>query len=185
MAHPVLIVPGLNGSAPGHWQSWWRQDHRSAILVEQGDWNNPDADQWLAVLEAAVRQHPGSLIVAHSLGSVLTARLATSPVATLVAGALLVAPADIERTQSLQGRSYEFGRMPRQALPFPNMVVASRDDVYMPFSMARELAVAWGSSVRDMGYAGHINIASGFGRWPEAYALARQVLTAGPISARA
>ena len=102
MSRPVLIVPGLNGSAPGHWQRHWLDDDRDAVLVEQADWSDPQPGRWLHRLEKAVIANPGALIVAHSLGSILAARLATSSVAPLVAGALLVAPADIERTSELR-----------------------------------------------------------------------------------
>ena len=36
----------------------------------------------------------------------------------------------------------------------------------MRFGRARDLARAWGSDLVDMGLAGHINVASGFGPWP-------------------
>ena len=170
MSPTSLIVPGLHGSGVGHWQHWWRLDHADAHLVEQADWANPDEEAWLSTLERAIIACPGSLIIAHSLGAILTARLARSRVAHLVAGALLVAPADINRTSSLHQRTYDFGAMPRDRLPFPSLVVASRDDVYMPFSMARDLATDWGSGLHDLGYVGHINIPSGFGRWVDGYA---------------
>ena len=172
MASATLIVPGLHGSGEGHWQAWWRMDHRDAVLVEQADWSNPDADRWLARLEQAVTANPHALIIAHSLGSVLTARLATSPVAPLVAAALLVAPADIERTGILHRRSYEFGTMPTERLPFPALVVTSRTDPYMPFDKIAGLSQAWGADLHDLGNAGHINVESGFGRWTAGYRLA-------------
>lgn len=172
MPSRVLILPGLHGSGPGHWQAWWQQDDRNAILVQQDDWANPDADRWMDRLEQAIFANPQSILVAHSLGSILAARLATSRAGALVAGALLVAPADINRTSAVHRRTYQFGQMPRDPLPFPSLVVASRDDVYMQFDKLRELATAWGSGLHDLGSAGHINIASGFGRWPAGYRLA-------------
>lgn len=172
MASTTLIVPGLHGSGDGHWQAWWRMDHRNAVLVEQADWSNPAAEGWLARLEQAVIANPHALIVAHSLGAVLTARLATSSVAPLVAGALLVAPADIERTGALHHRSYEFGTMPTRKLPFSALVVASRNDPYMPFDKIVALSKAWGARLHDLGNAGHVNIESGFGRWTDGYRLA-------------
>lgn len=187
MTSATLIVPGLHGSGDGHWQAWWRMDHRNAILVEQADWSNPDAGAWLARLEQAVTANPHALIIAHSLGAVLTARLASSPVATLVAGALLVAPADIERTGVLHRRSYEFGVMPTLELPFPSLVVASRNDPYMPFDMAVALGQAWGANLYDLGNAGHVNIESGYGRWTEGYRLAaplRERDSTQPVSRR-
>lgn len=175
MTRPHLIVPGLNGSGEGHWQRHWIADHPDAYLVEQTDWTNPQAGRWMHRLETAVIAHPGALIIAHSLGSVLAARLATSPVAPLVGGALLVAPADIERTGTLHARSYEFGNLPTDPLPFPALVVASRDDIYMARDKARDLAAAWRAQFLDIGNAGHINVASGFGRWVRGYELARQI----------
>lgn len=175
MTARTLIVPGLNGSGDGHWQRYWLEDDAGAQLVEQSDWSNPQPGRWLHRLEQQVIAHPGALIVAHSLGSILAARLATSSVAPLVGGALLVAPADIERTSSLHARSYEFGRLPDTPLPFPALVVASRDDIYMSLADARRLAERLGCPVVDLGLAGHINIASGFGRWPGGYTLAGQV----------
>jgi len=176
MARTILIVPGLHGSGADHWQSWWQHDHSSARLVRQSDWSNPNEASWLVALENAIIAYPNSLIVAHSLGTILTARLAKSRVASLVAAALLVAPADVTRTAVLHRRTYEFGTMPHDRLPFPSLVVASRDDVYLSFQKAQELASDWGSDVHDLGYAGHINVASGFGRWPDGYALARQLV---------
>lgn len=175
MSRPVLIVPGLNGSGPGHWQSFWLADQAEAVLVQQNDWANPQAGRWLHRLEQAIIAHPGAVIVAHSLGTILTARLSQSSVAPLVGAALLVAPADIERTSTLHARTYEFGTLPRARLPFPSLVVASRDDIYMNLAKATELSQLWGASLLDLGYAGHINVSSGFGRWPRGYTLAAEL----------
>lgn len=176
MTRPILIVPGLNGSGEGHWQRFWLDDFPEARLVEQTDWSNPQAGRWQHQLEQAVIANPGAIVVAHSLGAMLAARLATSSVAPLVGGALLVAPADIERTSTLHARNYEFGRIPTDPLPFPALVVTSRDDVYMRLDKAVLLARDWQAPLIDMGHAGHINVASGFGRWSKGYELARQVV---------
>jgi predicted alpha/beta hydrolase family esterase len=182
MPNTTLIVPGLHGSDRDHWQSWWMADHGNAVLVEQSDWSNPHAGAWLAALELAVLANPHAIIVAHSLGAILTARLAQSRVAPLVAGLLLVAPADIERTGALHGRSYEFGTMPKGRLPFPSILVTSRDDPYMPFDKAVALGRSWGSPIHDLGHAGHVNVASGFGRWTAGYALASSLVADAPVS---
>lgn len=175
MTRPVLIVPGLNGSGEGHWQNYWLRDRPEAVLVEQSDWADPKAGRWLHRLEKAVMSYPGSIIVGHSLGTILAARLATSPVAPLVGGVLLVAPADIERASTLHARTYEFGTLPCEKLSFPGLVVGSRDDIYMNLAKAQTLAQHWGVPLLDLGHAGHINIASGFGRWQRGYDLAQQL----------
>ena len=53
--------------------------------------------------------------------------------------------------------------------------MASRDDVYMNFDKVVLLAREWQAPLVDIGHAGHINVASGFGRWVQGHELARQV----------
>ncbi|AYG59486.1 RBBP9/YdeN family alpha/beta hydrolase [Rhizobium jaguaris] len=61
--------------------------------------------------------------------------------------------------------------MPSRTLPFPSLVVGSRDDPYMDFAELRQRAARWDSDLHDLGHAGHINIAGGFGRWEQGYQL--------------
>jgi uncharacterized protein len=168
-----LIVPGFNGSEAGHWQAHWLEDNDDAMLVEQECWSHPVLWVWLHRLEAELMANPGCVLVGHSLGTVLIAHLAESPAAAHVDGALLVAPADVEAAQERHPGRIEFGRMPRKRLPFPSLVIASRSDPYMPWLKSREYAGIWGAGLHDAGDAGHINVASGHGRWSEAYGMAR------------
>lgn len=163
----TLIIPGYRGSEAGHWQRQWLLDDISAKVVEQEDWENPVLSDWLHGLEAHLAEHPGAVLVAHSLGCVLVAHLANRPAAAHVAGALLVAPADSERMARHDAKFASFAPLPRRQLPFPSIVVASRNDEYMSFAKAEALANVWGSGFVDLGHAGHINPASGFGYWPE------------------
>ncbi|HJR23337.1 MAG TPA: alpha/beta hydrolase, partial [Dongiaceae bacterium] len=41
MAAPVLIITGLGGSGPEHWQSLWQARLPDARRVEQADWDKP------------------------------------------------------------------------------------------------------------------------------------------------
>jgi predicted alpha/beta hydrolase family esterase len=64
----ILIVPGLNGSGPGHWQTLWEEKYGCG-RVEQRDWENPDIAEWVGTLNAAITAGAGrTIIVAHSLG---------------------------------------------------------------------------------------------------------------------
>jgi serine hydrolase len=168
----TLIIPGYRGSEKGHWQRQWLAEDETARLVEQDDWENPVLSQWLHVLEATLAETPGAILVAHSLGCVLVSHLASRPSAAHVAGALLVAPADAERMAVQDPKFRSFAPLPRHNLGFPSIVAASRDDPYMSFNKAHALAEVWGSGFVDMQFAGHINIESGFGSWPEAHILA-------------
>ncbi len=70
-------------------------------------------------------------------------------------------------------------RPPRQRrLPFPSIVVASRDDPWIEIDRAHSLAASWGSHFIDAGDQGHLNAASGIGWWNEGQELLERVITA-------
>lgn len=167
----TMIIPGLFGSGEGHWQRHWLADHPEAALVEQRDWDRPTLADWRGALEQEILRHEAVDLVAHSLGSILVASLADRPIAARVRSALLVAPCDLEETDRLNPGAIAFGSAPRNRLPFPSLVVGSLNDHYMPFARLRRLCGEWGSDLVDLGPAGHINIESGFGRWPRGYDL--------------
>jgi predicted alpha/beta hydrolase family esterase len=167
----TLIVPGLNGSAEGHWQRHWVRDHKDAAIVRQASWARPVLKDWLAALEVELERAGEAWLVTHSLGCLLAASLASRPAARHVKGAFLVAPCDLKRTERLHPGAIDFGVMPTEPLPFPSLVVGSRDDPYMDFAELCGFAAHWGSEFHDLGHAGHINIASGFGRWEQGYRL--------------
>ncbi len=179
----TLVLPGLNGSGDGHWQWHWLRDHANARGVEQDNWLCPDLDNWRAQLEASLANVDSVWLVAHSLGCILAANLADSPLAARVKGALLVAPCDLAVVEELHPCAVNFGAMPLKRLPFPSLVVGSLNDPYMDFNTTRRAAQAWGSQLIDLGHVGHINIRSGFGRWPQGYDLLR-LLQAGDAPAQ-
>lgn len=169
----TLIVPGLNGSPAGHWQHHWLEIDPQAVLVEQEDWARPVLVDWLHQLEAALMaSRPGVILVAHSLGCALVAALAGRPAASHVGGALLVAPADVASLSQTVPTAASFAQSAQARLPFASILVASRNDPYMRFEGAERCAATWGSALYDLGAAGHVNIASGFGPWPDALTLA-------------
>ncbi|MBC7832417.1 MAG: alpha/beta hydrolase, partial [Hyphomicrobium sp.] len=43
---PTLIVPGLHGSGPDHWQSWFERQIPNCVRVIQGDWASPNLQLW-------------------------------------------------------------------------------------------------------------------------------------------
>ena len=183
MCIPTLIVPGLNGSPEGHWQQHWLRDRPDTRLVDQDNWNCPVLDEWQARLEAALDAvDEGAFIVAHSLGCVLTASLANRPSARKIKGALLVAPADLDKVEALHPCVVSFGVKPLQTLPFPSLVIGSLNDPYMDVTDLSRHVEGWGSQLVNLGAVGHINIASGFGRWEEGYAFADRLNRAPAFS---
>lgn len=166
----VLILPGWQNSGPDHWQSRWEALH-GYRRVDQHDWMTPKRGDWIARLEDVILGiDEGSgpvLLVAHSLGCILTAAWAEISRSTArVQGALLVAPGDPERDE-LRGVLPSWAPIVRQRLPFPSVLVGSRNDPYCAFDKAQSLAQSWGSRFIDLGERGHINAESGLGDWAE------------------
>ncbi len=174
MAAHVLIVPGLGGSGPEHWQSLWEQAHPSFVRVKQHDWDHPVREEWLAPLERAVALAGGNTVLAaHSLGCALVAHWAAHTLLK-IRGALLVAPANPDGPNCPKEVT-GFSPLPLAPLPFPSIVVASTNDPYGDLAFARATAHAWGSRFVSIGRAGHINAASGLGDWQEGFALLKQL----------
>ncbi|MDA8445092.1 RBBP9/YdeN family alpha/beta hydrolase [Paracidovorax valerianellae] len=179
----VLLLPGWQNSGEDHWQSRWErlQGYRR---VEQHDWMRPLRGDWSARLEEVVVDANGPVVlVAHSLGCILTAWWAAhSKNAHRVRGALLVAPGDVEHPDIaplLPG----WAPIARQPLPFPTVLVGSRNDPYCSFERVQALGRDWGARFVDAGAAGHINAESGLGDWAEGRALLQSLLqpaVAGP-----
>lgn len=173
----LLIVPGLGGSGPTHWQSRWQDDDPRARRVEQRSWDEPELADWCETLERSVVAGAEPVVlVAHSLGALLVAHWARSGSVERVRGALLVAPPDVESPERVPENIRHFAPVPRARLVFPSIVVASRNDEYACIECARELAEAWGSRFVDVGERGHINAESDLGTWPEGRALLAELL---------
>jgi predicted alpha/beta hydrolase family esterase len=164
----VLTLAGLWNSGPQHWQTLWENKHPDRQRVPHRDWTNPECHEWVAELDAAIAASDAGppILVAHSLACALVAHWAASDSALRVAGALLVAPSDVA-APSYPKEAKGFAPMPMHKLPFPSIVVASSNDEYVTLERAREFADAWGSRFVEIGPAGHINGASGYGPWPE------------------
>jgi predicted alpha/beta hydrolase family esterase len=162
---PLLIVPGLGGSGPDHWQSHWERIYPRAKRVAQLDWDNPNLPTWVECLRIEVERTPNAVLVGHSLGCILIAHLARRYHEVPVAGALLVAPADVDFPEHLPASLLDFAPTPLGPLPFPTKVVASTNDPYMSFARAAELAEAWDADLVNVQACGHINVKAGFGVW--------------------
>lgn len=163
----ILIVPGLNGSGPDHWQSRWQAKLSTARRVEQDDWDRPRRDAWTAsVIDAVAGAIRPAVLVAHSLG-VLAVVHAAADLSGKIAGAFLVAPPDETTLAGLPEVDAAFAPIPRAPLPFPSILIASADDPYCALAAAEDLSFAWGAAFANAGAAGHINTESGHGPWPE------------------
>ena len=160
----TLIIPGLYSSGPSHWQTWFEAQVPETIRVIQRDWKRADLPEWSGRVRHEITRHPGDIfLVAHSFG-VLAGAQAAADYSERIRGALLVAPADPDK----------FGvadQIPVEPLGFPSIMIASTNDPWISIKRAGELARAWGAEFVNLGPAGHINVESGFGAWPEGLAV--------------
>lgn len=177
----ILTVPGLGGSGPSHWQTLWEQSRPDTSRVELGMWDTPHRNAWVTKLDQAIRNAQAPVVLAaHSLGCLAVAwwaELSGQTFAYPVVGALMVAPADVDRT-SAPHQLAGFGPTPTKPLPFPSITVASSDDPWISIQRARDLANSWGSLFVDAGPQGHLNAASGIGWWEEGQELLNRVVDA-------
>jgi predicted alpha/beta hydrolase family esterase len=163
----IIIVPGLSGGTEDHWYSRWHNKLPTARRVMQADWHNPSLEAWSDRLVESVEQATRPVVlVAHSLG-VITIAHAAGRIAERVVGAFLVAPPSPEVMLRLPGVDEAFAAVPRDPLPFPAVLVASRDDSYADYAASEAYARDWHVELVDAGPSGHLNDESGHGPWPE------------------
>lgn len=181
----ILFLPGLGGSEPAHWQSVWERELPRAHRIEQADWDAPVLDAWLHQAAEAVFAAPGSILVGHSLGAILIAHLAAEGLADAVAGALMVAPPDLDGDCVLTRRLASFAPVPRNPLPFPGVVIASTNDPHATLDWSHDWARDLGARFVSVGALGHINTVAGVGAWPEGRAWLDALVQGRPVTPRA
>lgn len=176
----ILIVPGWLGSEPDHWQSHWARELETARLIEEENWAAPDRAKWVRnIVEQTTTSSRPTVIVAHSVGVVAVVHASLCLSRGAISGAFLVSLADVENSEDwpvTQGHAWPeegfgFKPIPSEPLPCPAVLVSSSNDPYCKQSRARYFASAWGCDFIDVGPAGHITAASGFGPWPAGLAL--------------
>ena len=162
-----LIQPGWQNSGPHHWQTLWEARlGDSATRVPQLDWMVPECTAWAGMLERAILQAPQPVVVlAHSIGCMATIFAMTK---VPVAAAVLVAPADAERSDA-PGALHTFTPIPMKPLVSPALLIASDSDPYCTIDRAQAFAQAWKADMEIVSGGGHINADAGFGPWPEGW----------------
>jgi predicted alpha/beta hydrolase family esterase len=176
----LVTVPGLHGSEGAHWQTWLERQFARSLRVEQANWDAPDLALWAQSLrELLARERGPFVLAAHSFGCLATAyALQQAPFAHDVVGVLFVAPAS--------PRKFDFaGPFDARRVGVPSILIGSETDPWMPLADARDLARRFGSAFVNLGDAGHINTAAGFGPWPRAkYFIDTLVHCAAPLRFR-
>ncbi|RXV73854.1 serine hydrolase family protein [Burkholderia stabilis] len=184
-APTILIVPGLRDHVEDHWQTHLERRLPNARSVAPLDADKLSRAARVAALDAALAAIDGPVIlVAHSAGVMIVVHWARQATRA-IHGALLAAPADLDMPMPAPYPSMDAIRehgwlpIPRERLPFPSVVAASRNDPLARFERVEALAAGWGSKLVDLGEVGHLNPASGYGEWHDAERLIGEVAVLG------
>ncbi|WP_241241894.1 RBBP9/YdeN family alpha/beta hydrolase [Sphingobium algorifonticola] len=175
----ILTLAGMEQPDSSHWLSRWEEERPDCQRVHLGVWDRPHRNSWITAIDHAVKQADRPVIlVARGLACHAVAWWASFEKPSYghpVAGALLVAPPNVD-TASDDLRLVGFGPTPKALLPFPSIVVASRNDPRMDFAGAQALARFWGSDCADGGAIGSASGLADLGRWSEGAALLDRLL---------
>lgn len=144
----ILLVPG-KALVPGHWMSRWAQRSDECQLVELGLWGEPHRNTWVNKLNLAIRRADRPVvIVTDDIAALALAWWvefegvdADSP----VVGAMVVDVPNVD-LPGADTRLSRLGACPRQALPFPTVLVGDLDGCGIYQRAMLRLALDWGAA---------------------------------------
>lgn len=169
-----LILHGLEGSGPDHWQSWLARRLEAAgapvAYPDLPDPDDPHPEAWLAALrgELARPEAAERVVLCHSLACLLWLRAAADAPEPLADRVLLVAPPwreDVEPVARFLDHGASAGDIARGARE--TLVVCSDADPYCPPGALEAVARPLNIPGVVLPGAGHLNTEAGFGPWPE------------------
>ncbi|MER5262830.1 alpha/beta hydrolase [Actinosynnema sp. NPDC002837] len=175
----TLILHGLGGSGPEHWQNWLAGElahHGGSVdLPRFSSPDEPELSVWLDELRSHLAAMPAAgsverVVVAHSLAVLLWLHHAAGEFdeALRVDRVLLVAPPapDFADEPLISGFLHPVldPTVVRRAAVSTRLVVGE-GDAYCTVTQAKELAEAMRVDLDVIVGGGHLNVAAGYGSW--------------------
>ncbi|PVZ88507.1 esterase [Serratia sp. S1B] len=168
-----LIVPGVGGSDEQHWQSWLQRQLPNSSRVQQ-NWQQPILQEWIEQWVTHVNNiHEPIQVIAHSFGCLtsLAALAQHSELQEKINNLILVAPANPARFSETgfaqTGQTTYLNYFEQLQLELSSLMLISENDPWLALNDALHLAEVWKFPYLNMGQVGHINVASGFGAFPQ------------------
>jgi predicted alpha/beta hydrolase family esterase len=169
-----LIIHGLGGSGPDHWQTWLatelRKRNHPVCYPTFSQFNSPNKEVWLEELKGSIQTIPADsqlTVITHSLGCLLWFHY-TATLSKRIAGqAILVAPPSPTIVLSEAKTFYPVPLMGDHLsrAAGDTLFIHSTNDPYCNMEDAQNfLNLAQRSLI--LPDAGHINTASGHRKWP-------------------
>jgi hypothetical protein len=172
---PVVILHGLEGSGPDHWQTWLAGElstaGREVRYRELADKDHPDLAAWLAALDDTLTGLPddGFDVVAHSLSAVLWLHHCADPGSSpRPARVALVSPPS-PHTAIAEIATFFPPPLDIDAVRHAadgTVLVAGDDDPYVSEGIAAAYGLPLKISTTVVPGGGHLNTESGYGPWP-------------------
>lgn len=172
----ILIISDETGADEDHWHSRWeRQLSTARCIIQANRKENVHKDQVEQVVNEVKKAEKPIVFIAYSLGVPIVIE-ALASIRQKVCGVFFVAPPDMPIPGMNSDYARAFAPYTREPLPFPSLLIASRNDPFCSFEKAEALAKDWRSLFLDAGEAGHIDSKSGHGPWPEGLMVFSQFL---------
>jgi uncharacterized protein len=163
-----LILHGLEGSGPGHWQTWLaarlRADGERVAYPDLPDAEMPSLHSWRERLQGEVEALPDgeAIVVCHSLSCLLWLHYVADGGAQASRVLLVAPPSEASGVPQIAG----FFPVPLPALPGGARLVCSDNDPYCPEGAATLYGDPLGIPVDLLPGGGHLNPEAGYGPWP-------------------
>jgi len=180
MASAFLILHGLSGSGPGHWQRWLlerlTQTGHAVRFPDLPDPDTPDPDSWRreVLAELALLDGHERVVICHSLSCVTWLAVAQELQRPVDRVALVAPPSLRSGLRELE----PFFPVTAAAADVASAaahtrLVCSDNDPYCPEGAADLYGHPLGVPVDLLSGRGHLNPEAGFGPWPAAEEWAR------------
>jgi predicted alpha/beta hydrolase family esterase len=168
-----LILHGLEGSGPAHWQTWLAEQLRArgeqVSYPDLPEPSDPQPDAWREAVEAELGDLDKPVVLCHSLACLLWLRLAADAEEPLAASVLLVAPPrlpDLAPVARFEPDGVAAADVRRAA--GETLMVCSDNDPYCPPGAVAAYAEPLEIAAHVISGAGHLNPETGYGEWPAA-----------------
>ncbi len=172
---PTVVIPGWQGSGPGHWQVELAEKltaaGRAVVWPDLGDLDHPDLGEWLAGLRTALADRPADAydVVAHSLGAVTWLHHVAAPGDSPRAARVLLVSPPSPRTNVVEIAAFfppplDIDTVRRGA--DGTVLVGGDDDPYLPEGIAAAYGLPLKIATTVIPGGGHLNVESGHGPWP-------------------
>jgi uncharacterized protein len=167
-----LILHGLGGSGPGHWQTWLaarlRADGERVAYPDLPDPDLPSLPAWRAALDGELTVLPAgeTIVVCHSLACLLWLHHVADGGAQADRALLVAPPSEGAELPEIAG----FFPVSLPALAHGARLVCSDNDPYCPEGAPGLYGEPLGIPVDVLPGGGHVNPETGYGPWPAAEA---------------